>query len=199
MKTVVGSSIQETLVTIKAPNMFCAFAAALAVGFFADQVRAQPGGCQRQQSSLRAGGMQSQLYAPSAPNFGQQSNLGQGSTSVLQQLAYQQAALQQYMLQQNALQQYLFQAQMAGFPGQNLLLANREPLDAADTADILKVQLENLQDYIEEQKEEGKLTSSQLRALRQREKTLTRKLRAAQKQAQRTASSTSVASYLRND
>jgi hypothetical protein len=173
------------------PQVSLRWALALgAAGFLlqSEAACAQGGGCKRQQqSSMRSGGMQSQFYTPQG--FG-----GQQNQSALQQYALQQYALQQYQLQQNALQQALFQAQLVpGLQGQNLLMAqpNGAVLNGQDTVELLQLQLDNLRDYIAEQQEEGSLTSSRLRALRQRERTLARQLRAAQRRAGRTSPSSS--------
>jgi hypothetical protein len=86
-----------------------------------------------------------------------------------QQSALQQYALQQYAFQaQNALQQNVFQAQLLG----------------ADPVAALQAQLAVLQQYTFLQEQTGQLTSSQLRALRQKQKDLKKQIRALQTSAQ---------------
>jgi hypothetical protein len=134
--------------------------AALLLVLTAKPAFAQRGGCMRQQS--RQSGFQSQLstqqaYATQASPYAAQAQL--------------------YAMQQYALQQYALQAQLNAQP-QNLLVAQQNVLAAAN---LLQSQLDELHDYIAEQQEEGLLTSSQLRALRRQEKTLSSQLRLAKK------------------
>jgi hypothetical protein len=102
-------------------------------------------------------------------------------------------ALQQSALQQYALQQYALQAQLNGLT-QNVFWAqvngaqlNGGQVNGLPTVEVLQARLDALQDYISDQQENGRLTSSQLKALRQQEKTLTRQLRAAEKRAARSS------------
>jgi hypothetical protein len=148
--------------------------AVLALALAAEPARAQHR-CTRQQSG---GGSQSQL-----------STMPLGYLSQVPPYALQQYALQQSALQQYALQQYALQAQLNALPN-NVFLAqlntarqNGVQPNAGATVESLQSQLDDLRNYISDQEESGRLSASQLRALRQKEKTLTKRLQAAQKRA----------------
>src|ERR1051326_4599001 len=134
--------------------------ATLALGFLAEPAFAQRG-CTRQsrgQSSLRT----TSYISP-------QPYLSQASVPWLQQYAAQS--------QLSALRQYDFMAQL-----------NAAPLIDPAAVDLLQAQLDDLKDFIAEQKADGTLTAAQLKALRQQERTLASLLRTAKK---RTAASQS--------
>jgi hypothetical protein len=141
-------------------------------------------GCMRQsqgQSSLRT-----QSYLP------QQAYLS-AQGYAYPQLGYQASAnaalLQQYALQSqlNALAQnaYLGQLYAAQVPNAQVNAAQLAgaQVDPQGMVDLLRLQLDDLKEYIADQKANGQLTTTQLRNLRQQEKTLTRQVRAAEKRA----------------
>jgi hypothetical protein len=138
---------------------------ALTIGLSAAPAHAQGRCMQRQtgQSSLRT-----QSYALPQQNY-------------LQADPY---ALQLYALQQYALQQYALQAQLNAFQQSAVLprQSSAQPNGLA-SADVLRSQLDDLQDYIADQQQNGQFSPSRLRTLRQQERALTKQLRAAEKRA----------------
>ncbi len=146
------------------------FLGALTIALSAAPAHAQGRCMQRQtgQSSLRT-----QSYALPQQNYLQ-----------ADPYALQQYALQQYALQQYALQQYALQAQLNTFQQSALLprQSSAQPNGLA-SADVLRSQLDDLQDYIADQQQNGQLSPSRIRALRQQERALAKQLRAAEKRS----------------